>query len=308
MIFGPLTQLRLKGTFCPCILSDEESVAKTSDAAISNICENIRWHQSMKNSSSGDDEDYENEEEADMEQNKKSGGAFGFISNIIPKGFAAAATSTVTGGRSILVDGSCKFVDGGLLEKSKGIVLEITVDTQQNQNVDKKIQQKLRIPLRKIGAVRVYNSSGVAMPGWTNINASGEHQSSQAENIVSIYKKSSDGQGEELARLEIISLQSQSKSGALTMTREDVVEHFNNVLDWDRARRSNEDNFEEDEDDDDNKAKTGLRGRAQKAAHFAKREIEMQKMKREREQRKAKYVKEAGGLKYTALAMANREG
>ncbi|KAL3778077.1 hypothetical protein ACHAW5_001416 [Stephanodiscus triporus] len=47
-------------------------------------------------------------------------------------------------------------------------------------------------------------------------------------------------------------------------------------------------------------------GNAQKIKHFAQREIEMQRMKKERENRKAKYVKEAGGLKYTAIAMANR--
>ena len=32
----------------------------------------------------------------------------------------------------------------------------------------------------------------------------------------------------------------------------------------------------------------------------------MQQMKKERENRKAKYIKETGGLKYTAIAMANR--
>jgi len=45
---------------------------------------------------------------------------------------------------------------------------------------------------------------------------------------------------------------------------------------------------------------------AQKIKHFAQREIEMQKTKKDRETRKAKYVQEAGGLKYTAIAMANR--
>ena len=45
---------------------------------------------------------------------------------------------------------------------------------------------------------------------------------------------------------------------------------------------------------------------AQKLKHFAQREMELQKLKKERESRKAKYVNEAGGLKYTAIAMANR--
>jgi len=51
----------------------------------------------------------------------------------------------------------------------------------------------------------------------------------------------------------------------------------------------------------------GLRARAQKAAHFAKRELEMRETKRNREQRKAKYMEGKTGLKYTAMAMANRE-
>ncbi|KAL3902277.1 MAG: hypothetical protein SGARI_005920 [Bacillariaceae sp.] len=50
---------------------------------------------------------------------------------------------------------------------------------------------------------------------------------------------------------------------------------------------------------------TGIRQRAQKAAHFAKREIEMREKKREREKRKADHMKGGAGLKYTAMAMAN---
>jgi hypothetical protein len=51
---------------------------------------------------------------------------------------------------------------------------------------------------------------------------------------------------------------------------------------------------------------TGIRQRAQKAAHFAKREIEMREKKREREKRKADHMKGNTGLKYTAMAMANQ--
>ena len=49
----------------------------------------------------------------------------------------------------------------------------------------------------------------------------------------------------------------------------------------------------------------GIRAKAQKAAHFAKREIEMRETKRVREQRKASYLK-GTGLKYTSMAMASR--
>ena len=50
----------------------------------------------------------------------------------------------------------------------------------------------------------------------------------------------------------------------------------------------------------------GIRARAQKAAHFAKRELELRETKRSREQRKAKFMEGKTGLKYTAIAMANQ--
>ncbi len=50
----------------------------------------------------------------------------------------------------------------------------------------------------------------------------------------------------------------------------------------------------------------GIRQRAQKAAHFATRELEMREKKRERERRKADHMKGSTGLKYTAMAMANQ--
>ncbi|GMI36256.1 hypothetical protein TrCOL_g11468 [Triparma columacea] len=42
----------------------------------------------------------------------------------------------------------------------------------------------------------------------------------------------------------------------------------------------------------------------EKTAYFGKRELEMKQREKKAKERKAKYVKEAGGLKYTALAMA----
>ena len=50
----------------------------------------------------------------------------------------------------------------------------------------------------------------------------------------------------------------------------------------------------------------GIRAKAQKATHFAKRELEMRETRRSREQRKAQYMQGTTGLKYTAMAMANR--
>lgn len=45
---------------------------------------------------------------------------------------------------------------------------------------------------------------------------------------------------------------------------------------------------------------------AQKQRHFAKRTVEMQQSKKDADARKARYMKETGGMQYTAIAMANR--
>jgi hypothetical protein len=82
-----------------------------------------------------------------------------------------------------------------------------------------------------------------------------------------------------------------------------MVHHLSVLVEWERQRRAanGDDDWDEDEEDQPN----FLQARAQKAAHFANREIEMQQTKRDRDKRKAKLVAESGGLKYTALAMAN---
>jgi hypothetical protein len=72
------------------------------------------------------------------------------------------------------------------------------------------------------------------------------------------------------------------------------------IMEWDRNRRNSSGELEWDETSD----AVTLRSRAQKAAHLARREMEMKQIKKSREEKKAKYVQEAGGLKYTALAMA----
>lgn len=53
-------------------------------------------------------------------------------------------------------------------------------------------------------------------------------------------------------------------------------------------------------------AADGIKARAKKAAHFAKREYEMHETKKSREKRKQKFLQD-GGMKFTALAMASRE-
>ena len=92
------------------------------------------------------------------------------------------------------------------------------------------------------------------------------------------------------------SLDNSQDQGARNM----FVMHLQVLMEWDKQRRNNCGELEYDE----TSAASSIKARAQKAAHFARREIEMKQTRRSREERKAKYVQESGGLKYTALAMA----
>jgi len=72
------------------------------------------------------------------------------------------------------------------------------------------------------------------------------------------------------------------------------------LMEWDRQRRNACGELEYDE----TAAASTIKAKAQKAKHRIEREYEMKQTRRQREERKAKYVQESGGLKYTALAMA----
>ena len=83
-------------------------------------------------------------------------------------------------------------------------------------------------------------------------------------------------------------------------TRNTLIHHLQVLMEWERQRRS--DLALDSLDDEPN----FLRKKAQTAARFAEREIELRETTRARAERKAKLVAQAGGLKYTALAMANQ--
>jgi hypothetical protein len=110
------------------------------------------------------------------------------------------------------------------------------------------------------------------------------------ESNISLQAKKENGKYQDLAIIGIIVGDAKEIHDALC--------HMQN---WNTRRL--ESIPEEDREVDE---EVGIRQKAQKAAHFARREIELQQQRRERDKRKAEYVKGSGGLKYTALAMANR--
>ena len=98
-----------------------------------------------------------------------------------------------------------------------------------------------------------------------------------------------------------VSLLDSNNGPARDEERNLFLHHMMVLVEWERQRR---DPYEDDDEEEDQP--NFLQARAQKAKHFAQRELEMQTTKRDREKRKAKFVAESGGLKYTALAMAGR--
>ena len=146
------------------------------------------------------------------------------------------------------------------------------------------------ISLKQIGSVSI---------------ASDSFLSSQSVSSTIVFygnKKNKNGSLIELSRIE---LRAASKS---TMTvdcdRDEVLDNLQTLIDWNIERRKASGETEEEEYD---QASMTLGQRAHKMKYFAEREIELQKSEKERAKRKEKYMKGTGGLKYTAIAMANRE-
>jgi hypothetical protein len=90
-------------------------------------------------------------------------------------------------------------------------------------------------------------------------------------------------------------------------TPTNITQALQCLVDWERERIAQQDRVDDNNDSTD----MMTMNRAQKAAHFCQRELELKRKKSERETRKQKYLnmsrKHGGGMKYTAIAMANRD-
>jgi hypothetical protein len=155
----------------------------------------------------------------------------------------------------------------------------ICISFEENQQID--------IPLRRIGSVSVASDSFLS--------------SQSTSSTIVLYKnvKKKNESPIEHSRIEL-------RVNAMTVEadREEVLEKLRILIDWDKERRKASGENEEEEED---QVGLTLGQRAHKMKYFAEREIELQKTEKDRARRKEKYMKGSGGLKYTAIAMANRE-
>ena len=303
----PLLKLKLLGSICPCLEKEENCAARQAAWCLSSV--QVRWHRKLRGASSSNG------------NNTTASSMGGFISGMFGGGSTGAAT-----------------VGGGTYDPVKGATLSVVdAPTGPQLLISSSISSGLRskkIPLKCIKKVQTQRAGGI-------MNSSSSRSS--IEIIDNTNREILRFDVLQSAGVPIAVLEDENEENwdnnnnledATEEIRDDIIDNLDIIIEWERRRQAyivtlgEEDpnstlpqyvNEYDDDDDNDNNIdgtptspKSGrkmggaLAEKAQSIKHFAEREIEMQKMKKEREARKAKYVKEAGGLKYTAIAMANR--
>jgi hypothetical protein len=293
--FGPIFRLQVTGMICPCLLKSEDANARQAVNDINGACRRVQIHPVAEHNTSNS----------------------GFLSGF----FGRSTTSTDSGenthftqpclAKLILRDSGGDGQPELLVDPIGNSVVDVVDNTEgENGTVGKQrknVPKKRNVKLRRVDKVML-----------------------EGDQVVLKAKPSSSGQAaRELLRFTLLQCSRKDDDGAPTSsnnavaeilpvnadTRNMVVHHFMVATEWERQRRaalhaSDPDTYNDDSEDEEEEANNQtnfITARAQKAAHFAKRELEMQKTKRDREQRKAKLIGEAGGLKYTAIAMANMQ-
>ena len=289
----PLLALKVIGTICPCFVKEEDGSACKAAWALSSIP--IRWHRKLRGDSSSSN-------------NGSTVG--GFLSSML--------NSSGGGGSSGDTYDPLDSSTLTIVDSPSGPQLVASPPSSITSSFKKK-----RIPLKIIKTVKSHR----------HVKARKGGRSRSGIEIL-------DNTGRELIIFDVLQQprsynlneeeeeEEEDVEDADEATRDQIIDQLEILIEWERRRQSiiltlgedtpdNEeetvDEYDDDNDDNDdigtptrNKRKGVLAEKATSIKHFAQREIEMQKLKKERENRKAKYVKEAGGLKYTAIAMANR--
>lgn len=280
----PLLTLKLLGSICPCLEKEDDGTARRAAWSLSSV--HVRWHKGANN----------------LSENNASSMMSGFVKGIF------GGSSSTDGGSGGSSDKSYESIDGCTLtiEDAKGGP-QLIMSPPPSRAIGKK-----RVPLRMIKTVRL------AAPSRSS-KSSGIEVILDNNDVVLRFDVLKPLQFSEEDIDEENNIQVEDADDA---TRDDTLVQLQILVEWERRRQAHlitlgvdepaEDIDQINDNDGQSLSSSPKRGggmiadKARKVQHFAQREIEMQKQKRNRESRKAKYVKEAGGLKYTAIAMANR--
>jgi hypothetical protein len=269
MVGGPLFSLRLWGLFCPCLEKSEDKCARQSLAQLNQIGAQVDWHVAPK---------------------RTSAAVGGFVKSLFGR-----SNSSGSGGQS--------HTDEKPPTPSQLRLVDATKDSINYGEPYPELQIIPRPQEREGNATSTSDgAAGGPLGGLLKQNAMSYQLDIPLHHILrvdtidptmlvivtkNVHSTDENADEKEAAR---ISFRSSDDRDAASLDIKVLVE-------WNKHRQPD---IEED------LPATGIRQRAQKAAHFAKREIEMREKKREREKRKAGHMKGTTGLKYTAMAMASQ--
>lgn len=298
-MLGPVSLLQFKGMLCPCLTSPQESATNNAISTISNLYIEYSTENASDDDGNGNDKQ----------------GVGKFVSNLFSNAAAAVSSSTTSDGISSrrYKRGRVKIKDsmrGPILSferesSNNSLVSDNEPEDDSNDNATQ--EENLTIALKRVGDIEPNNSfmssSDAGLIIYKN-NSMGPNNTSNDEKV-------------ELIRFNVIATNpyhddtsSEETNYVDAEDRDDIIQYLKSIVDWDRNRRKMDPNTatqEDDNDEDMNKHRSGIGQRALKAKYFIQKEIEMKKQAKDRESRKERYMKDSGGLKYTALAMANRE-
>lgn len=315
-MLGPILIIKLKSSLCPCFTSQEDNGAIAAANFLSNVT--IIYHSNetsrsasesikgvgklvsgfFKNASQKSNGNGNENSHANMNKNRKSS-----LSSSFPSSSCKMTIVDSLRGPAL----SIEYIDEDAnLENNPMTANESDGDESENSGTSI-IKKNKKITLKRIGEISS-TESFMSMSSPCGIS------------IFSKPKTKNEGK-EELCRLDLKDHYGNNASPELF---NETIDSLKLLLQWDMDRRAklladnnnnnnNDSNSpEEDDDYDDDEInitpkRQGLGQRALKMKHFAEREIELSKQKKDRESRKARYLKDSGGLKYTALAMANRQ-
>mmetsp|Transcript_3964 Transcript_3964/g.8744 ORF Transcript_3964/g.8744 Transcript_3964/m.8744 type:complete len:308 (-) Transcript_3964:22-945(-) len=299
----PLLSLKIIGTICPCLEKEDDGPARRAAWALSSIP--IRWHRRLRGSSSSAD-----------------GGAASAVGGFLSGMFGGSSSS---GGGALGGGDTYDPVEGAMLSVvDAGSGPQLVASPPVMSGIRKKcIPLKLikTVQARKGGIINLGSRSGIEILDQTG------REILRFDVLKSMASSPPTAAGDTTEEEDWENAESVEVEDAEETTCDSIIEQLETLIEWERRRQAYivtlgedetenaEEEYVDEYDDDDGttpassrsgKKKGVIAEKAQKMKHFAEREIEMKRVKKERENRKAKYVKEAGGLKYTAIAMANR--
>lgn len=268
MITGPLLSLRVWGVIFPCCESSENKSARQSLQQFNRLGTRISWHTTKKQNSK-------------ISAGRFMQGIFGRSNNIASGDDGQSDENPPTQAQLKLVDSIKDSINNGesypelqiCPHKAQARAIDDENDNNRPLKQNSVMSFQLDIPLHHIQRIDSVDTAMLVI--YTkDVNAIDEKKAASEKEAACVSFSSSNDRDAASLDLKVLS-------------------------EWNKHRQP---------EVEEELPAAGIRHRAQKAAHFAKREIEMREKKRDREKRKAGHMQSmsSGGLKYTAMAMANQ--